>query len=90
MAYSQLKKLTDTEKKLQALRKQLYGRPDVQRTSKEEDQPSSSFSFSTKSNSVSNNKAADSSYLKRDLAKTLIFASFAIGAQVILKFVVRS
>ncbi|KKR80152.1 MAG: hypothetical protein UU73_C0001G0319 [Candidatus Daviesbacteria bacterium GW2011_GWA1_41_61] len=90
MSYSQSKKLTDTEKKLQSLRAQLYGKDkDLTPTS-----PSKTNSFSFKSSpeeaAPGTKTTADTGYLRHDLLKILLLASLMIGAQVALYFSLKS
>ena len=86
MAYSQSKKLTDTEKKLEALKTQLFGKEknvgytknDLTTTKGEVKQAAFSQSAFQKT------EIQDVNYLRRDLQKIFILASIAIGAQLIL------
>lgn len=98
--YSQSKKQSETEKKLQALRMQLYGKSELIEGNKGEKpsstkqgssapisiKSSSTFTFSSSPNNISRTGIVDNSHLKHDLVKTLIFASFAIGIQLLLYF----
>lgn len=69
MAYLQGKKTTISEKKLQALRIQLYGKETF---------------FKDKSSGYTPVKTIEVNYLKRDLLKILLLAILAIGAQILL------
>lgn len=102
MAIQQTKRQSDLEKRLQLLRRQVYGKgpeysedlrkPEnqINRKTRGSDNsdtltlrysgaPSSSESFRT-----------DITYLHQDLLKILIFSSLAIGAQVILSFLLKN
>lgn len=90
MAIQQSKKQSDLEKRLQLLRRQVYGK---------NNQPSAtSYHLSTDSQNKSddrrltteNHPASDLNFLHQDLLKILIFASCAIGGQVILFFLVKN
>jgi hypothetical protein len=89
MAYSQSKKLTDTEKKLQSLKIQLFG--------KEKNLVSQPMVTSQKTNiinqsatvSISTHQHQDIAYLKKDLLKILTLAMIALFVQLMLKFIVR-
>lgn len=75
MAIQALKKQSDLEKRLQLLRKQVYGKNQY----KTEDRRPT-----TESHTVS-----DIAYLYRDLLKILLFSSLAIGTQVLLFFLMK-
>ncbi|MDO8499021.1 MAG: hypothetical protein Q7S44_04520 [bacterium] len=85
MTYSRSKKLTEAEKRLQALRSQLYG--------KEKDSSSPTQVKATFTAPAAENKTeaavkppAEVNYLRSDLLKTTILASIIIGAQLVLYF----
>ncbi|MFH0937113.1 MAG: hypothetical protein V1808_02385 [Candidatus Daviesbacteria bacterium] len=85
MAYQQTKKLSTAEKKLQALRTQLYGKGEVQihQTptfhSQKDTSPSTPISHQSTSSST-----LDVSFLRHDLLKILLLAALAIGAQLLI------
>ncbi len=86
MAIIQTKKQSDLEKRLQLLRRQVYGRePESQYISKSVDQPKTPIHRTTDTPISS-----DLTYLHHDLLKILTFSSFAIGAQVILFFLLKN
>lgn len=91
MAYSQTKKDT-IERKLQALRAQLYGKEALQeKTLISKPAPSGTFKFSShgaaeKTSSVYPASAVEVNFLKKDLLKILSLASLAIGGQIIFYF----
>ncbi len=83
MAYSRSKNLTTTEKKLQTIKNQLYG--------KESDSTTFSFKSVEKTDTTSNSTSLkiETNYLKNELIKITILAALAIGAQLILYFIFR-
>lgn len=90
MAIIQTKKQSDLEKRLQLLRRQVYGKsPENQYISK-------SVSQRVKESDVLIHRPTDTltssdlTYLHHDLLKILTFSSFAIGAQVILFFLLKN
>lgn len=82
MSYSRSKKLTDSEKRLQALKSQLYG--------KERETTSNTFRFDSsgiKENGTPSQSAnTNTSYLRHDLIKTFILATFTLAAQLVIYF----
>lgn len=90
MAIQQSKKQSDLEKRLQLLRKQVYG--------KSNQSSAISYQLSNREQKNSDNKLiaterysiSDLKFLHQDLLKILIFASFAIGGQVILFLLVKN
>ena len=80
MAIHQTKHQTDLEKRLQLLKRQVYGKSTDQPIYRHTDIPISSSTPVT----------SDLSYLHRDLLKILIFASVAISAQAILFFLLKN
>lgn len=78
MAYSESKELTDTEKRLQSLKIQLFGKERHATT------------VSHKSNIINSSSTTisyqhhDLTYLKKDLQKILILATIAFSVQLIL------
>lgn len=86
MGYSQGKKLTTTEKKLQALKLQLYGKETVKTVPQTQTIPrvpeaGISLSSPVKSTTISLN---DTHYLNQDLSKILLLACLSLGAQLLL------
>lgn len=81
MAYSRSKKLTTTEKKLQTIKNQLYG--------KETNSTTFNFKSAESMNTTSNSTSLkiETNYLKNELIKITLLAALAIGAQLILYFI---
>ncbi len=77
MAYSQSKKLPVQEKKLLALKTQLYGKE------KEEVYTTPAQKPAPHTNTL------DTSYLKKDLQKIILLASLILGIQFLLWFTVQ-
>lgn len=77
MAYSRSKKLTDTDRRVQLLRNQLYGK-----------EQSVTFSFTSQKESPvkSETPKPESSYLRRELTKIFFLAVIAVGTEVGLFF----
>lgn len=90
MAIQQTKKQSDLEKRLQLLRRQVYGK------GSESQYISKSVNQRVKESDVLTHRPTDTlilsdlTYLRHDLLKILIFSSFAIGAQVILFFLLKN
>lgn len=89
MAYSQSKKLTTAEKKLQILKAQLYGKNEVV-TAKSSPSlfTNAVVDLSSKNHHLSTSH--EITFLKKDLIKTLIFATLAITIQITVYFVLQS
>lgn len=88
MAIQQQKKQSDIEKRLQLLRRQVYGKNQSSAVSyqlSDEKQKKSDDRLTTESYSIS-----DLTYLHHDLLKILLFSSLAIGIQLILFFLMRN
>ena len=90
MTIQQSKKQSDLEKRLQLLRKQVYGksnRPSAisYQLSDNTQNKSDDRRLTTDSYSVS-----DITYLHQDLLKILIFASCAIGVEIILSLLAKN
>ncbi|MEK7616685.1 MAG: hypothetical protein AAB414_01380 [Patescibacteria group bacterium] len=81
MAIHELKKQTDIEKRLKLLRQQIYGKEKKWEVRGEK---------ITTTHLPHLTSSAEISYLYKDLLKILIFASLAIGAQVILFFLSKN
>lgn len=82
MAYSQSKKLTSSEKKLQALKTQLYGKeqPVVSSPS----QSSTTFNYNSTQVNIATNQTIETSFLKQDLLKIGILATVIFTIQALL------
>lgn len=86
---SRSKKITDTDKKLLALKTQLYGKE-----VKGDQSNSSSFNFKTLNNqqipqNYTSTVTPTYNYLKHDLLKITLLATVAVSAQIILYFVLN-
>ncbi len=79
MAIQELKKQSDLEKRLQILRRQVYGKQEFRAQKDSLSHPVQTSSSLT-----------DLSYLYHDLLKTLLFSSLAIGAQILLFFLMKN
>lgn len=98
MGYSQSKKLTDAEKRLQMLKLQLYGKEinyseKIKKTDNLKDANSSTLPTSSLSadgigflNHSELIQSTDPHYLRKDLIKIFILAFLAISTQLILYF----
>lgn len=94
MSYSRSRKLTDTEKKLQALKTQLYGKTYSLPTSTGKTTTSSSsslptFQFNRNIDQRENFykpllEKDNQDYFKKDLLKTLLLATVIVGIQTFL------
>ena len=88
MPYSRSKKLTSTEKRLQLLRTQLYGKEEGSSTVLPKPVNSSAFSFKIPTKSGESTKmltnTSDTHYLRHDLLKILLLAILAVGIEAIL------
>ncbi len=98
MAYSQSKKLTAQEKKLLALRTQLYGKeqPDISKARADALKPQKALQHSAfKFNPLGQNETVPSanhnefSYLKNDLQKIGILATLIFSAQALLYIAIQ-
>jgi hypothetical protein len=91
MSYQQTKKLTAVEKKLQALKTQLYGKssntfvPGKQNITADQVIPAQ-----PQQSTFSSTAALDTTYLKHDLLKIFLLASLALGVQVLLFILTRN
>lgn len=87
MSYSRSKKDTDTEKKLQAIRTQLYGKD-------REISSGNTFKFKAvdfpKTLSPEKPLKEDTVYLRQDLLRTAILATFALTAQILLYLIMQN
>lgn len=92
MTYSRSKKVTDTERKLQAIKTQLYGKEEQSKnTLKNTQMAKGAFYKFDKPLSATNiiQKDNTDNPLKRDLLKILFLSSAAIGIQVGLYLVLN-
>lgn len=80
MAIQQTKRQSDLEKRLQLLRKQVYG-------NKKFSVQSSEFKVENK---ITVNSSNDLTYLGQDLLKILIFSSAAIAIQLVLFILLKT
>ncbi len=92
MSYSQSKKLTDTEKMIQAIKAQLYGKEGVSTASYK-----SSVTSNPKTTSAIHTPPTSSSqspqtmvYLRQDLLKIAALAALAVGSEAALYFAFNS
>lgn len=83
MAYSQSKKLTDTEKKLEALKIQLFGKEEnrIKTSTNIKIHEAGKTQTSTAETTI---KPQDLTYFRNDLLKILTLATLAISAELIL------
>ncbi len=90
MAILETRHQTDLEKRLQLLRRQVYGKQEF----RVKDKLTTNYPPANATHSVAGgpttNLLSDLSYLHKDLLKILIFASVAIGAQAILFFLLKN
>lgn len=85
MTYSRSKKLTDTEKKMQTLRTQLYGKESSPLSPASQNHPAFSFKSGSFTTVESLPKTlAPTSFLRNDLLKIAVLASSAISIQLFL------
>ncbi|EKD84667.1 MAG: hypothetical protein ACD_38C00176G0002 [uncultured bacterium] len=98
MAYQQTAKLSDLEKRLQILRRQVYGKNSenserIGEPVKSENQLTGTGILTHQYSgapSHSESFRTDFAYLRHDLAKILILSSMAIGAQISLFFLLKN
>jgi cell division protein ZapA (FtsZ GTPase activity inhibitor) len=84
MGYSQKKSTTGSEKQLEKLKIQLYGKEHTIAL------PASQFTANTTAHPARVSvEHLENSYVSRDLIKVSVLATIAIAAQLILKFVVK-
>lgn len=88
MAIQQTKRQSDLEKRLQLLRRQVYGRNSYQLSDKMQNK--SDDSGPQKGKITESYSVSDITYLQQDLLKILIFSSVAIGIQIILFFLLKN
>jgi hypothetical protein len=74
-------KTTLEEKRLEALRRQLSGKPHLTLSTKKPDASSSSFELKAGSSSTQSSTLADISYLRKDLLKVLLLSFLAIALE---------
>ncbi|MFA5932826.1 MAG: hypothetical protein WCV81_01010 [Microgenomates group bacterium] len=85
MAYSQAKELTDTEKRLQALKIQLFGK---EKNIKVQNNKMTATNQSA-TLTLDHHQHQDLAYLRKDLLKIATLAIIALFVQLMLKFVVK-
>ncbi|MDD5415609.1 MAG: hypothetical protein PHE48_01235 [Candidatus Daviesbacteria bacterium] len=96
MTIQQSKKQSDLEKRLQLLRRQVYGRELVASSKhyvvrEEEIQKTThTTNYHPPVGGPTTNSSTDLTYLHQDLLKILLFASCTIGAEVILFLLVKN
>lgn len=104
MAIQQSKKQSDLEKRLQLLRKQVYGGESVasskyhvargERTLENTHSTNPSTSLAQKDSAgyqlPTTNSSSDLTYLHQDLLKIMTFSSLAIGVQLLLFFLLKN
>lgn len=94
-------KATLDQKRLEALRRQLYGKPDPKRTEAVSSTlPSQSYNFAQYNKEVISKNTTDNktgqlpksefAYLKKDLLKILSLSSLALSAQLLLYLATRN
>lgn len=88
MSITQSKKLTDTEKKLQFLKTQLYGKEEQISTRSLQHSSEGSFHLNSAENPTISSRSSlsglDTAYLKNDLLKICLLAALAISFQILL------
>lgn len=93
MAIQETKRQSDLEKRLQSLRRQVYGRGTESQQSAKTEGPINKFSLSNipmHKAPVSNQAISETAFLRQDLFKILTFSSVAIGAQLIIFFILKN
>lgn len=90
MAVIRSHKLTDTEKRLQLLSRQLYGKgsPMLGTTQITRNSANQTYRKSDQSGTLKSSESfrTDVTYLKQDLTKILILASIAVGVQLVIYY----
>lgn len=81
MPIQQTKKQSDLEKRLQLLRKQVYGQQSA---------AGSKYNVVREKQENTHTTNTDISYLRQDLTKILFLSSLAIGTQIILFFLLKN
>ena len=92
MAIQQSKKQSDLEKRLQLLRKQVYGRESVASSKYHVARGERTLenTHSTNYQLPTTNSSSDLTYLHQDLLKIMTFSSLAIGVQLLLFFLLKN
>jgi len=92
MAIQQTKRQSDLEKRLQILRRQVYGKsPERTTETKMSETPTHRYTDTLhRPTDAPTNRTTDLTYLNQDLLKILIFSSLAIGAQIVLFFLSKN
>lgn len=89
MGYSQSKKLSQTEKKLQSLKLQLYGKPENLMSLTTEKPKSTHSAINQSSDTLVSSGAIknnDPHFLKKDLTKIFLLAILAISIELTIYF----
>ncbi len=96
MSIQQTKRQSDLEKRLQLIRRQVYGKESESQRILESKNQSTIFPYDSsrfaEHNSRSHPKTTtnDITYLHQDLLKILIFSSTAVGIQLVLFFLTKN
>ncbi|MBI2085762.1 hypothetical protein HYT74_00305 [Candidatus Daviesbacteria bacterium] len=90
MAIQQTKKQSDLEKRLQLLRKQVYGNEKFRVQSSPASLREAGRAEFRVENKGTVNSSNDLTYLGQDLLKILIFSSAAIGIQIVLFILLKT
>ncbi|MCL4366465.1 hypothetical protein M1437_04530 [Patescibacteria group bacterium] len=97
MAIQQTKRQSELEKRLQILRRQVYGKGSETRIDqiksgyqKNSDKPIHRYADTPVSSGTITHQSSDLAYLHQDLLKILIFSSVAIGGQILLFFLISN
>jgi len=87
MSIQQTKRQSELEKRLQILRRQVYGKPASQNTNKS---TGSANTLIHRYTDTPIHQPDDLAYLRQDLWKIAIFSSIAIGGQFLLFFLLNN
>lgn len=90
MAIQQTKKQSDLEKRLQLLRRQVYGGNTQSSGIRYQISDKNTNESDNQQMIVNNNSMSDVIYLRQDLLKIFAFSSIAIGVQVVLFFLLKN
>lgn len=93
MAIHETKRQSDLEKRLQLLRRQVYGRRSEYQINRKAGELDNSDTLTLRSPgtlSSSESFRTDLTYLHQDLLKIMTFSSLAIGIQIILFFLLKN
>ncbi len=89
MAIQQTKRQSDLEKRLQILRRQIYGKSPEELKITQVNQKTNNTQIPSNPQS-SESSRFDLAYLYKDLTKILVFSTLAIGGQIILFFLLQN